>query len=95
MLQLWGDLVVELRPVDGGSAAAGAGGVAGLDHEGGDDAVEEEVGVVAAAGEGFEVFAGLEEGVRVWGGGVVVGGADGLWERGRCRVLLLWCPVSH
>jgi hypothetical protein len=32
-----------------------------LEHEGGDYAVEEEVIVVATAGEGFEVFAGLGE----------------------------------
>jgi hypothetical protein len=50
-----------------------------LDHEGGDYAVEEEGVVVAAAGEGGEVFAGLRE--LVWsrkrGDG---GGEDGyLW----------------
>lgn len=59
MLQLGGDLVLELLAVDGGAAAAGAGGVAGLDHEVGDDAVDEEVVIVAALGEGGEVLARL------------------------------------
>ena len=40
------------RPVPVGSP--------GLEHEVGDYAVEEEGIVVAATGEGFEVFAGLE-----------------------------------
>lgn len=52
-------LVFELFGVDGTAAAAGAGGVAGLEHEVGDYAVEEDVVVVAALGEGGEVFAGL------------------------------------
>ena len=44
--------------------------------------------VVAAAGEGFEVFAGLERSADG------VGGEEGgeLWERGHGRALLLSCP---
>lgn len=53
------DLVLELLAVDGAAAAAGAGGVAGLEHEVGNDAVEEERVVVAAFGEGLEVLAGF------------------------------------
>lgn len=52
------DLVLELFAVHGAAAAAGAGRVAALDHEGGDDAVEDCVVVVAAGGEGAEVSAG-------------------------------------
>lgn len=57
------DLVFELVAVYGCSAAAGAGWVTGLKHEVGDYAVEKKIVVVAAAGEGFEVFTGLR-GVR-------------------------------
>jgi hypothetical protein len=53
------DLVLELVAVDGGAAAAGARGVAALDHEVRDDAVEDCGGEVAAAGEGGEVVAGF------------------------------------
>jgi hypothetical protein len=44
------EFVFELVAVDGGAAAAGAGGVAALDHEGGDYAVEGGCVVVASAG---------------------------------------------
>ena len=54
-----GDLILEFVAVDGGAAAAGARWVAGLEHEGGDDAVEEEVVEVAAGGERAEVGACL------------------------------------
>lgn len=60
------DLVVEFLAVDGRAAAARARRVAGLEHEVGDYAVEEEVIVVAPLREGFEVFAGLR--VQVSGG---------------------------
>ncbi len=73
MFQTGVDLVFELFAVDGAAAAAGAGGVAGLEHEVWDYAVEEDVVVVAALGEGGEVFAGLG-GVSFGGGGV------GRWE---------------
>lgn len=59
MLQGRMDLVFEFFAVDAAAATACAGGVAGLDHEGGNDAVDEDVGVVAALGEGGEVFACL------------------------------------
>lgn len=52
-------LVIELVAVDGCAAAAGAGGIAALDHEGGDDAVEGGGVVVASAGEGGKVVACL------------------------------------
>ena len=55
------DLVGEFVAEDGAAAPAGAGGVAGLDHEVRDDAVDEDVVVVAPGGEGGEVLAGLEE----------------------------------
>lgn len=48
--------------VDGGAAAAGAGGVAGLDHEVADDAVAGDGVVEACCGEGGEVVACLGRG---------------------------------
>ena len=53
------ELVLELAAEDGLAAAAGAGGVAALDHEVGDDAVEDDVVVSASVGEAGEVLAGL------------------------------------
>lgn len=52
------DLVFEFFAVDGLASATGTGGVAGLDHEVGDDAVEDDIVVVSALGKGSEVFAG-------------------------------------
>lgn len=49
------DLVGKRVPVDGGAAATGARGVAALDHEVRDDAVEDGGGVVAALEERREV----------------------------------------
>lgn len=63
MLQRGVNLVVELVAVDGGAAAPGARRVAALDHEVGDDAVEDGRGVVAALDEGGEVL-GCPGGVR-------------------------------
>ena len=54
------DLVGEFLAEDGAAAAAGASGVAGLYHEVGDDAVDEDVVVVASGGESGEILAGLE-----------------------------------
>lgn len=66
------DFVGELVAVDGAAAAPCAGGVAGLDHEVGDDAVDDGVIVVVALGEGGEIGACLREDVREeadrWGG---------------------------
>jgi hypothetical protein len=90
MFQGGRDLVFEFLAVDGGTAAAGSRRVAGLEHEVGDYTVEEEVVVVAASGEGFKVFAGLE-GLVGWGGGR--GWRRVPWGRGRCRVLLLLSPL--
>lgn len=52
-------LVFELVAVDRAAASAGAGRIAGLDHEIGDDAVEYYVVVVAALGKACKVLAGL------------------------------------
>ena len=60
--ELGDDFVGESAAVDGGAAAAGAGGVAGLDHEVADDAVGGDGVVVACCGEGGEVVAGLGRG---------------------------------
>ena len=65
MLQSRIDLIFELFSVDGSAAAAGTGRVAGLEHEVWDYAVEDDVVVVAALGEGGEVVAGLKEGKSV------------------------------
>jgi hypothetical protein len=54
-----GDLVLEFVAVDGGAAAAGACGVAALDHEVWDDAVEDGVVVVPAGREFGEVLTGF------------------------------------
>lgn len=59
MLELWGDLVRELFAIYRGAAATGAGWIAGLEHEIGYYAVEEQGVVVAAACKGCEVLAGL------------------------------------
>lgn len=53
------DLVVEGAAPDGLAATARAGGVAALQHEIGDDAVEDDAVVFAGVGEGGEVLAGL------------------------------------
>lgn len=77
-----GDLVLEFLAVDGGAAAAGAGRVAALDHEGGDDAVEGRRVVVPALGEGEEVGAGL-------------GGVRGVQFEGDGALLLLVAPRAR
>ena len=53
------DLILKFLAVDGSPAAAGASGVAGLEHKIGDYAVEDDIIVVAAASEFGEIFAGL------------------------------------
>jgi predicted transcriptional regulator len=55
------ELVLELAAVDGGTAAASAGGVTTLDHEALDDAVEDDVVVLASCGERGKVLAGLRD----------------------------------
>lgn len=65
VLQCRRDLILELpariagRRVDGGATAASTRWVTGLQHEGGDDTVKQDVGVVAALGEGGEILACL------------------------------------
>lgn len=53
------DFVLELLAIDGATAPASASGIAGLDHEVGDDAVKNNVVVVSSLGKGREVLAGL------------------------------------
>jgi hypothetical protein len=53
------DFVLEFLAVDRASSTAGAGGIAGLDHEVRDNAVEDDVVVVASLREGREVLACL------------------------------------
>lgn len=53
------DLVLELAAVDGLAASSGTSGVAALDHETRDDAVEDYVVVFTRFGQGGEVLAGL------------------------------------
>ena len=59
MLQSRIDLIFELVAVDRSAAATGTGRIAGLEHEIWDYAVEDDVVVVPALGEGGEVVAGL------------------------------------
>lgn len=59
MFQCRADFILELFAVDRAAPSACAGGVAALDHEIGDDAVEDHVVVVAALCEGCKVLAGL------------------------------------
>lgn len=85
------DFVFEVGAVDGAAAAAGAGRIASLDHEGGDYTVDGGVVVVAAVGEGGKVLACLELFVNRlrmrcwWVKGVPLG-------RGRCRAQRRWSP---
>ena len=65
MLQSGIYLIFKLFAIDGSAAAAGAGRVAGLKHEIWDDAVEDDVVVVASLGEGGEIGAGLEKSMSV------------------------------
>lgn len=50
------ELVLELATPDGLSATAGACGVAALEHEAGDDAVEDDAVVLACVGEACKVL---------------------------------------
>ena len=59
MFKMRVDLIGEGMAPAGLTAAAGACGVASLDHEIGDDAVDGDIFVVAASDEGEEVLAGL------------------------------------
>lgn len=60
MFEVGMDLVSEFLAEDGAATATGTGGIAGLDHEIRDDAMDEDVVVVAPGGEGGEILAGLE-----------------------------------
>jgi hypothetical protein len=55
------ELVLELAAVDGGAAATSTGGVTALDHETLDNAVEDDVVVLAGCGESGKVLAGLRD----------------------------------
>lgn len=85
MFQRRVDLVGEFVAVYGGAATSGARRVAALDHEVGDDAVEDGVGVVAALDEGGEVGAGLG-GV----GGVQFEGYGALYVEEEALVIVLF-----
>lgn len=52
VFQFASNLVLEFLAVNGAAASAGAGGIAGLDHEVGDNAVEDDIVVVTALSEG-------------------------------------------
>jgi hypothetical protein len=77
MLQGGGNLVFEFLAVDGCSATPGPCGIAGLQHEIGDYAVEDYTVVITAFGEGAEVFAGLA--LLVVDGKVGEGHTFGAW----------------
>ena len=64
-LQLGTDLILEFFTIDAAAAAARARRVAALDHEVGNDAVEDGAVVVAARGERREVLARLGRVLRV------------------------------
>ena len=53
------DLIFELFPVDGATSSPSASRVAGLDHEIGDDTMEDHIIEVATLGKGGEVLAGF------------------------------------
>lgn len=59
MLERWVYLVLEFVAVDRAATSPGAGGIAGLYHEVGDDTVEYYVVVVAALGKACKILAGL------------------------------------
>lgn len=61
MFQVVANLVFKLLAVDRAAAAAGAGRVAGLDHEIRDDAVEYDIVVVSSLRESRKVLAGLRK----------------------------------
>lgn len=60
MLQIAANLVLEFFAVDRAASAAGAGRITGLDHEVGDNAVEDDIVVVASLCESGKVLAGLD-----------------------------------
>lgn len=59
MLQIAADLILELVAKDRRAAASSPSWIAALDHEVGDDAVEDGAIIVIARGESREVLAGL------------------------------------
>ena len=61
VLEVISNLVLEFLAVDGATAAASASGIAGLDHEVGDDSVEDDIVVVSSLRESRKVLAGLEK----------------------------------
>lgn len=65
MLQGCADLVLKLLAVHGASSAPCPGGIAALDHEVGDDTMEDDIVVVAALREGGEVPTSLQNQVLV------------------------------
>lgn len=61
VLEVITDLILEFLAVDGAAAAASASRITGLDHEVGDDSVENDIVVVSSLRESRKVLAGLEE----------------------------------
>lgn len=59
VLETWDDLILKLAAPDGLPSAACAGWVTTLDHEAGDDAVEDDIVVLAGFGERGKVLARL------------------------------------
>lgn len=59
MLQVVANLVLEFLAVDRAASSTGAGGIAGLNHKVGDDAVEDHIVVIASLRKGSEVLATL------------------------------------
>lgn len=86
MFQVIADLVFEFLAVDGASSATSARGITGLDHEVRNDAMEDDVVIVASLRKSHKVFAGLgglpSVGDRA---GFRVGGRNRPWEHGCCR----------
>lgn len=65
VLERWNDLILELAAVDRFSTAAGTGGVAALNHEAFDDAVEDYAIVFSGLRKGCKVLARSRSLVRI------------------------------
>lgn len=59
MFQPWMNLILELFAIYRGSSSAGACGIASLDHEVGDDAVEDDIVIVTSLGKSRKVLTRL------------------------------------
>lgn len=102
MLQSRVDLIFELFAVDGSATAASTGRIAGLQNEVWDHAVEDDVVVVAALGEGGEVGTslGTSSQYRAARSKELVTPSQRYkawvpWVHGCCRVRQLWSPEGN